>query len=321
MIELIELFSFSQIIKKLQLYKNHRDEIHLIYFQLGKSGALNVDNLREACRERLPLLQGFLPGMNSGVFFHELDQHQIEFKKICAENILLAQQGVQFAVYGTDLFPRHCYLMGDPPLTLSFQGSPVWLMEKSLAVVGSREPSQDSLKWLEKDLSEFCRTEKPLIVSGGARGIDQKAHAIALRSACPTIIVLPSGLGQIYPSSLQEWLNPVLASGGCILSEYDYSQKMHKYLFHHRNRLIAALGLVTLLVEGKRKSGTLITAQQAAQLGRPVGVVPGHPYDPHFAGCLDLLSEGATMIRDAQDLSTFFRGEVFSKGDFSPYIV
>ena len=321
MTELIELFSFSQIIKKLQLYKNHRDEIHQIYFQLGKSGNLSVENLRKACRERLPLLQGFLPGIQTCFFSRESNQNHNEFKKICAENILLQRQGVQFAVYGTDLFPRHCYLMEDPPLTLTFLGSPVWLIEKSLAVVGSREPSQDSLKWLEKELSGFCEIEKPLIVSGGARGIDQKAHAIALRSVCPTVIVLPSGLGQIYPASLKDWLKPVLAGGGCVLSEYDYSQKMHKYLFHHRNRLIAALGLVTLLVEGKRKSGTLITAQQAAQLGRPVGVVPGHPYDPHFAGCLDLLSEGATMIRNAQDLSNFFQAETFIKGDFLPYIV
>jgi DNA processing protein len=320
MTDLIELFSFSQIIKKLQLYKNHRDEIHQIYLQLGKSGALNVDNLRQVCREKLSHLQGFLPGMHPGFFSHEFDQHQDEFKKIRAENRQLAQQGVQFAVYGTNLFPSHCYLMGDPPLTLSFQGSPVWLMEKSIAVVGSREPSQDSLKWLEKELAEFCRIEKSLIVSGGARGIDQKAHAIALRNNCPTIIVLPSGLGQIYPASLKNWLEPVLAGGGCVLSEYDYSQKMHKYLFHHRNRLIAALGLVTLLVEAKRKSGTLITAQQAAQLGRPVGVVPGHPYDPHFAGCLDLLSEGATIIRDAQDLSIFLKAEFHSKGEFLPHM-
>jgi len=105
-------------------------------------------------------------------------------------------------------------------------------------------------------------------------------------------------------------MNAVIEGGGCFVSEYDFSQAMHKYLFHHRNRLIAALGAATLLVEARRKSGTLITAQQAAQLGRSVWVVPGHPQDPHFAGCLDLLSEGALMIRDAQDLSMYFSSEL-----------
>ena len=191
--------------------------------------------------------------------------------------------------------------------------SPAWLVQRSLSVVGSREPSPESLRWMEKELSDFCAQHKPLIVSGGARGIDQKAHGIALRKDCPTVVILPSGLGEIYPDSLKEWIRPIQDNGGCFLSEYDYSQRMHKHLFHHRNRLIAALGNATLLVEARRRSGTLITANQAVQLGKPVWVVPGHPQDPHFAGCLDLLSDGAVMVRDAQDLSMFFHSELITE--------
>lgn len=296
-----DLFSLSQIIKNLALYKIHRDEIHRIYYHLGRSQNLTVEQIKKSLQSQLPeVFWSLLVGES---LFDSL-------LKIHSQQLM---QGVQFVVYGHELYPASCYLMADPPLCLSFLGAPAWLAERSLSVVGSREPSAESLRWMESELSQFCETERALIVSGGARGVDQKAHGVALRKGCPTVVVLPSGLGELYPSSLQDWVRPVLDGGGCFVSEYDFGQKMHKHLFHHRNRLIAALGAVTLLVEAKRRSGTLITAHQAAQMGRAVCVVPGHPQDPHFAGCLDLLSEGAIMIRDAQDLSMFFHSELRSE--------
>lgn len=296
-----DLFAFSQLLKNHPLYKKHCDEIHQIYWRLSRNQNLSVENI-------LLMFKGYSPE-----FPLALEGSQKLIEQISEEVLKHKLQGVQFVVYGEELYPPSCYLMPDPPLTLSFLGAPVWLMKRSLAVVGSREPTYESLRWMEKELAEFCDKEQPLIVSGGARGIDQKAHAVALRKKCPTVVVLPSGLGEMYPSTLKEWLQPILDGGGCFLSEYDYAQKMHKHLFHHRNRLIAALGTATLLVEAKRRSGTLITAQQAVQLGRSVWVVPGHPQDPHFLGSLDLLSEGAVMVRDAQDLSMFFYSELLSE--------
>lgn len=311
--EMTDIISFSQILIKCPTYKVHRFIIHQIYVQLAQEKQLNISMLKVRIRS---------------IAFLSLEVVESDFEKIDAnlnqvnnENLRHEREGVSFVLYGQPLYPQKCYMMEDPPLVLSYLGQPVWLNEGSLAVVGSREPSSDSLKWIEKELSLFCESEKPLIVSGGARGIDQKAHGVALRKGCPTLVVLPSGLGEIYPDSLRSWVNPILQAGGGLISEYDYSQKMHKYLFHHRNRLIAALGNASLLVEAKRKSGTLITANQAAQLGRTVLVVPGHPFDPHFAGCLDLLCEGATIVRDAQDLSTYFKAEIFHQQKMQPHIV
>lgn len=293
-----DLISFSQILKNHPLYKTHRDSIHQIYFRLGRNKNLNPISILRMLNEFVPELSVVLEA-----------SHQL-LDSVAEQILRYKLESVQFVVYGEEHYPSQCYLMADPPLVLSYWGSPAWLMERSLSVVGSREPSSESLRWMEKELSSFCESTQPLIVSGGARGIDQKAHGVALRKSCPTVVVLPSGLGEMYPDSLKEWIRPILDGGGCFLSEYDFSQKMQRHLFHHRNRLIAALGAATLLVEAKRRSGTLITAQQAVQLGRPVWVVPGHPQDPHFAGCLDLLSEGATLIRDAQDLSMFFHSEL-----------
>lgn len=302
---MVELFAFSQIIKNISFYKTHREQIHQVYLELGRSKKLTPEQIKRSLRDHFFTM--------SHMLLAEINDHRHQFNKTYQDHVLYSNNGLQFATYGEAHYPTQCYLMEDPPLTLSYLGRPVWEQTGGIAVVGSREPSADSLKWMEKELGEFCVSSQSLIISGGARGIDQKAHSIALRKSCPTIVVLPSGLGEVYPESLKEWVHPVLAGGGCFVSEYDYRQPMHKRLFHHRNRLIAALGKASLLIEAKRKSGTLITAQQAAQLGRPVWVVPGHPYDPHFTGGLDLLSEGAIMIRDAQDLLMFYRAELLNK--------
>ncbi|MEK2688243.1 DNA-processing protein DprA [Bdellovibrio sp. GT3] len=298
---MIEILAISQLIKSHPLYSLHRDEIHQIYLRLARLECLTETHLRQALAEYFPMLGEFM------------DKNHSLFKDFRSEFLRWNLKGFQFVVYGESLYPSQCYRMADPPLVLSYRGSPVWMIERSLSIVGSREPSAESLRWMEQELSIFLDAQLPLVISGGARGVDQKAHSLALRKNCQTAVILPSGLDEIYPTSLNEWMTPVLDQGGCFISEYDPGQKMHKRLFHHRNRLIAALGCATLLVEARRRSGTLITANQAAELSRPVWVVPGHPLDPHFQGGLDLLLDGAQLVRDAQDLSTLFHSELLSE--------
>lgn len=293
-----DLYSLSQLIKAHPLYLVKRDEIHRLYYCLGVTRQLCAESLLREIKDQFPELS------------EALQKNHTLFKRHCEESLKMRMQGVQLLCYGEDLFPPSCFLMEEPPLTLSYQGSPAWLGERTLSVVGSREPSFESIQWMEKEFAPFCEKEKPCVVSGGARGVDQKSHSIALRKGAPTVVVLPSGLGCLYPESLKEWIGPVLDQGGCFVSEYVFEQRMHKHLFHHRNRLIAALGRATLLVEARKRSGTLITAQQAIQMGRSVLVVPGHPQDPHFSGSLDLLAEGAMIIRDAQDLHMHFEAEL-----------
>jgi DNA processing protein len=294
-----DLFSLSQLVQKHPLFRIHGDTIRSWYKELGDRNNLCVASLLSLMQERHAEL------------FAYLQKNFSLYKKTQEDILLLRLKGVQFVCYGEAHFPYSCYLMQEPPLTLSYWGSAAWLTQRSLAVVGSREPVSASITWMEKELLAFCAKEQTCIVSGGARGVDQKAHGIAIRQKCPTIVVVPSGLGALYPASLTEWVRPILEVGGCVVSEYDFTQKMHKHLFHHRNRLIAGFGAATVLVEARRRSGTLITAHQTLQLGRSLGVVPGHPLDPNFGGSIDLLTEGAVLIRDAEDLSMFFRSELF----------
>lgn len=289
-----DLYALSLIIKNHPSYKILAEGLQHLYRRLGLSDSLSADVLLQELRQEFPELHKDIQ-----------NSHQA-FKEHCQSISVQQQLGIQFICYGEAHYPEGCYWMNDPPLTLSYLGEVSWSSRRALAVVGSREPCFESTQWMERELLQFCEDAEPVIVSGGARGVDQKAHSVAIRKSLSTVVVLPSGLKSLYPENLLEWVDDIRDRGGCLLSEYGYEQKMHKYLFHHRNRLIAALGKATLLVEARRRSGTLITAQQAIQLGRPVWVVPGHPHDPHFGGSLDLLSEGALLVRDSQDLKMYF---------------
>lgn len=226
-------------------------------------------------------------------------------------------KGIRFIYPGHDFYPDCLLRMEIPPILLSYLGSPVWMSGLGLAVVGSRNPSRDGLRWLEESLPAFFAQQSVFIVSGGARGIDQKAHALSLQSGVPTVAMLPSGLGAIYPADLKDWVQSIVQGGGAVVSEYPYHQEIRKHYFLARNRLIAGLGIATILVEAGRRSGTLITARQCLDQGRPLWVVPSHPLDARARGGLDLVIEGATLLKDAEDLNIFFRGEVQSLSHFT----
>lgn len=201
--------------------------------------------------------------------------------------------------------------ISDPPRGLFAWGAPEILRAPLLAVVGSRDVSRPTLAWLEGALAEFLREHPDAnLVSGGARGVDQCAHRSALRQGRPTAVLLPGGFSRLYPGELARWSGEILRAGGCFLSEYAPPTLMRKSFFGERNRLISAFSRAVLIVEARRRSGTLLTAKAAAEQARAVFVVPGAPYDPQFAGSLDLLAEGATLVRDAQELSVFFRVEI-----------
>ncbi|MBX3017790.1 MAG: DNA-protecting protein DprA [Bdellovibrionaceae bacterium] len=221
-------------------------------------------------------------------------------------------KGYALLLPSSPLWPR-TKLRGltDPPRGLFVLGAAQLLETPLLAVVGSREVSRPSLEWLETELGEFLRREVDVnLLSGGARGVDQCAHRTALRKGRPTVVFLPSGFDQIYPRELERWREDILRSGGCFVSEYAPGATMRKPYFGERNRLISAFSDGVLIVEARRRSGTLLTAKAAADQSRAVFVVPGAPYDSQFAGSLDLINEGATMVRDAQELSVFFHVEI-----------
>jgi DNA processing protein len=287
----------------------------LVHISLIQKNRRCIQNYRRLCEDILPYpltteeIRRYLREEED--FFYSEFCENLETLRCEKEELAnLEARGVGFTFMGDENYPESFLGMPGAPIFLSYKGHPAWKSGRSLAVVGSRDPSSLSHLWMEEHLATFLRQEKPVLVSGGARGIDQMAHQLALRNDCPTVAVLPSGLGEIYPYNLQAWQQKIFDGGGCLLSEYPFGDKMRKHFFHDRNRLIAGLGVMTLLVEARRRSGSLLTAQKTLQLGKSVLVVPGHPCDATHLGNLDLLSEGATPIRDAQELSMYFRSEL-----------
>lgn len=208
------------------------------------------------------------------------------------------------------LFPERLLALDRPPVFLSLRGKPAWMQRPGISIIGSREPTAWAVEWLEIHLMTALRNTGVYTVSGGARGVDQKAHALSLRAELPTIAFLPSGLAKPYPADIAGWLAPIHDSGGGMVSEFPPMREIARAHFERRNRLIAGLGHCLFVVEAARKSGSMMTARLALESGRPICALPASPLESCAAGTVDLLFDGATLIRDAEDLVTFINGTV-----------
>ncbi len=212
----------------------------------------------------------------------------------------------KIAFPGSNDYPESFLDLDDPPVFLTYLGEPIWITKRGLSVVGSRRASDISLEWMEKSLGSFLESTDCMVVSGGAMGIDQKSHGVAIKHGRSTVALLPSGMGELYPKELEDWVEPIIKSGGALMSEYFPHVGVRRFHFHERNRMIAALGKGLLVVEGSLRSGTMISARYAIDLGRGVGVVPGHPGWSNFGGNLKLIEQGANLVRDRLDLKVWF---------------
>ena len=202
-------------------------------------------------------------------------------------------------------YPNRLKRLEDPPKVIDFIGSSTCLERPTLGIVGTRNPSLQSLSlvshWISS-LSHLPQMKDLLVLSGGARGIDEAAHQAAMKSGLTTLIVAPSGLECMYPSFWQQHLdakNPLVAA----LSEYEASTKMRPWFFEARNRLIAALSDVLLVIEARVRSGTAITARHALNLSGTVAAVPWHPLDHRGELNHRLIRDGAFPVHDAEDVA------------------
>lgn len=294
-------------------------EILLAYF-FQKYGLLTVADflsLIQLVRQQESLLPLIEP---QHAFSLRLKEFLLSAEKNAIEKMILRdlERGLHFTYPGHDFYPSNFLKIENAPLLLCFSGYPIWLGLPSLSIVGSRQASQLSLQWMEEVLPECLAKCNIAIVSGGARGVDQKAHAIALRSQRPTVAFLPSGLGEIYPPEFRYWVEDVLAGGGALVTEYISNVGMRKHHFQERNRLIAAASVAVLVIEARKKSGTMVTAKRAIEQGKPVWVMPTHPMDSRGIGGLELISEGAQPIISAIDLIVGIGSEISPELHMAP---
>jgi len=198
-------------------------------------------------------------------------------------------------------YPARLAHAGDAPAVLHVAGDLELLHAvPAVAVVGTRRATPYGLD-VARELARALAACGVPVVSGMALGVDAAAHAGALAAPGPTLAVLACGAEQAYPASKRA-LHARIVASGCVVSEMPPGFAPQRWTFPARNRLIAALADLTVVVEGAERSGSLITADLAAQLGRAVGAVPGPVTSSRSAGPNALLRDGAHVVRDAQDV-------------------
>src|SRR3954452_274745 len=201
-------------------------------------------------------------------------------------------------------YPHALRGLADAPPVLWARGGAERLSEllhgPGVAVVGSRRPSAYGLEVAE-ELSRGLSAAGVTVVSGLALGIDAAAHRGALRAPTPrTIAVLGGGADVVYPR-MNRRIYDQIAEVGVILAESPPGRRPFRWTFPARNRIMAAITAMTVVVEAADPSGSLITASFAAELGRRVAAVPGRVPASNAAGSNRLLRDGAAVIRDAAD--------------------
>ena len=202
--------------------------------------------------------------------------------------------------------PHYPLRLGDlpaPPAVLYVAGGLERFLQlgqaEPVAVIGARRASEYGVE-VARSLGRGLATAGLTVVSGMARGIDAAAHRGALERGC-TIAVLPGPAERPYPAG-QRSLYQAILTGGVAVSELPCGTGVRKWCFLARNRLIAALAAMVVVVEAGERSGALPTADTAEILGRPVGAVPGRVTSAQARGPNALLATGATVVRDVQDV-------------------
>jgi DNA processing protein len=231
-----------------------------------------------------------------------------------------APAGRDVLTLGDAHYPAALLAIEDPPLMLYRVGRRTEVPGRALAMVGSRNPTPQGLQNARRFSRAFAEAGVT-VVSGMALGIDGAAHQGALDGAAAdmlaTVAVVGTGLDRVYPKQHLE-LAHAIAERGMILSEYPLGTPPLAANFPRRNRLIAALGQGTLVVEAALESGSLITARLASEQGKEVFAIPGSIHSPQARGCHALLRQGAKLVESAQDVLEDLRLVMPARKDAPP---
>lgn len=212
----------------------------------------------------------------------------------------LAAMGVQTLAIDDERYPPLLRLIPDPPALLYALGDIALLREPQVAMVGSRRASAAGLR-AAHDLAGQLTAAGLLVCSGLALGVDGAAHRGALAANGKSIAVMATGIDLIYPLRHRD-LADQLQANGCLLTEFPPGTPPRPHNFPQRNRIISGLSLGVVVVEAALPSGSLITANAAVEQGREVFALPWSMLHRGGEGCLQLLRDGAKMVRAPQDI-------------------
>lgn len=198
-------------------------------------------------------------------------------------------------------YPQSLRNIKEAPIALYVLGKLPAAEQACVAMVGTRKITPYGRRVAHKlagDLTACGVT----VVSGLARGIDSECHAAAVRLKKPTVAVIGTGVGRCYPPENRALARAILEYGGAIVSELPFNKPPNAFHFPRRNRIIAGLSQPVVVVEGEIKSGALITAKLALEMGKDVLAVPGPIDSPQSAGPNSLIKDGAGVVTSVADI-------------------
>lgn len=210
-----------------------------------------------------------------------------------------AKMGAFFIGIGEPDYPRYLKQCDNPPPLVAIKGNPDVFRLPPVAIVGARNASLVGIKFARTIARELGEVGFATI-SGLARGIDTAAHEASLHHG--TVAAMAGGLDHPYPPENLGLYKAIPEHGGAVISEMPLGWEPRARDFPRRNRIIAALSLGLVVVEAAERSGSLISARLAGELGRLVFAVPGSPLDPRAKGTNALLKNGAIVTTGAEDI-------------------
>lgn len=242
--------------------------------------------------------------LNNSQIFHNLDEidrynRQKEKWRIDDEYFKFLETGYDFLTIEDEDYPDSLMNIHDKPYGFYINGSFPKANSRCIAMVGARMPSiygKNMATELAKELGRFGY----IVVSGMAKGIDAFSHVGCMDAGGKTIAVLGCGVDVIYPKA-NAAIYERIVDNGCIISEYPMGTAPVATNFPARNRIISGLSKKIIVVEARRKSGSLITADFALSQGRDLYAVPGRMNDSLSLGCNELIYQGAGIITSVED--------------------
>ena len=219
--------------------------------------------------------------------------------------------------YASDEYPECLKYIENPPSRLYVEGNVEILNEIGIAVIGSRTNTQYGEKMCKRFVKNLVDYNIN-IISGLAIGIDSIAHKACLLKGGKTIAVLPSGLNKIYPSHHLELSKTIIENGGAVITEYEEDVEADSKTFLERNRIVAGLGIGTLVVEGGARSGTSVTARFTEENGKPVFCIPSSLENIKGKGTNELIQNGSKLVTSVEDILEYYPNIIFSKNNVMP---
>ncbi len=242
-------------------------------------------------------------GLNSKNGFGA-NSREDSLQKAKNEYQFVSRHSIRVLSLADDDYPWLLAEIPDAPVTLYMLGDAELNPMHSASIVGTRKPTKYGMSFCSRFCADLCGYFPDLsIVSGLALGIDAAAHTAALDSGCQTIAVVAHGLDTLYPAANRDLARRIIKNGGAVITEYPSGSTPHRSCFLERNRIVAGLSQLTVVVESPIKGGAMSTANLAFNYDREVMALPGRVTDDVSAGCnLLIRKEKAHLIGAAADV-------------------